>query len=125
MTALGPSLLGAILTIACDSEPAAVPVKPNPALQCTVDICAVLVDRAPIIPNHTLRWRWDWRTSESCLSTMSCGAREAACRSAVARLPQLGPGSEPPAADSAIYHVWHACREINGVGGTAPRREKE
>lgn len=111
------------MALACDSE-AAAQAPPNPALQCVVDICAVLSERAPIIPNHRLNWGWDWRTNAACLDTMTCGGREGACRAAVQAVPQLGPGSEPEASDAAIYRVWHACRDISGAGGEAPKADK-
>lgn len=112
------------LVVSCDSDSAA-RVAANPALQCVVDICAVLSVRAPIIPNHRLKWGWDWRTAEACMATMTCGNRDGECRSAVAKVPQIGPGSEPECSDGAIYRVWHACRDISGAGGVAPDREKQ
>lgn len=117
-------LLFFLIVLACDSDSAA-KTPPNPALQCVVDICAVLVVRAPIVPNHRLKWSWDWRTNEACLATMTCGDREGACRGAVWALPQIGPGSEPEVSDAAVYRVWHACRDISGAGGLAPAREKQ
>lgn len=118
------SLLLFWFALTCDLEPGT-RVEPDLELQCVVDVCSVLSRRAPIVPNHRLRWTWDWRTNEACVATMSCGSRMDACRAAVDAVPQVGPGSEPEVSDAAIYRVWHACREISGAGGQAPSREKQ
>lgn len=111
--------------ISCDSGTSS-PTKViiDKAMQCTIDICEILVDKAPIIPNHKLKWDWNWTTKEACLSTMSCGQREDECRIAVSNLDQIGPGSTPEVNDSDIYHIWHACRDISGSAGPSPSKDK-
>ena len=105
-----------LLALACDTYD---PPGLAPA-ECTSLVCDTLPDCSPAIVRL-----WDWRTSETCSSTMRCGDRPDECVAAVERLTCIGPGATPELTavhSQGVHDIIDACTVVvpppeHGEGG--------
>lgn len=90
--------------LGCDVED----TRPPEIRECRERVCSALASCAPIIPGND----WDWRTEESCKSSMTCGDDVDGCEDAVLNLRCIGPGATlwfDKELKVGVYNVWHAC----------------